>query len=947
MQKNIYTLLFILILLFGILLRFWGLDDAELGADAIDQIYRANNADFISVLHDVGKSHQGAAPLDFLILHYWIKIFRETNFTVQIPAVIFGCLTLIFTYFIGIQISCKPVALWGIFLLAISTFHIYFCQEARYYSLSCLMSAIILWAMIRAIEVNKIKNWVLLIIVSVIGFYAHFFTIFILLIGLIWVFLKILIKYIYKEISKSEIKIFIYLFLSIILSFLLFLPWFIFKVSSEYKQATSPFGLESIIVFFYVLAEFTGTHFINRVINYPTMILGLLIFFIGCYSIIKRKSDGIILVLGIPIITFFIYLVCFKYVYYPTTRQWLVLLPWFLIIESEGIYFLQKKANILFRNKRKYYEYVFIFFMLIILSYSPFIQFKAYKETPSTIQSIEKLTDIELKENYKIVGVGLSADNAVAHIKYYLKQMKYNNEVFHTDDWLRQLEKIKSNLTQKEKIIFISTEKKLLDNDNTFYFAPWTYYFPNSDEIETMTITLKRFIDIQQVALTKKSLSITDKRQITSEVVYNLALAYKLIGNKNEYIRYLKESIKINPLRRNPRAAYAKVLEEMKNYDEAEKEWRAAIEGSPPAMDDRISLGTLLLKLGRISEAEEVFKQAIKKYSENQWILIKLREALIRGGKIEEAEEIRKKISAQKDLDYNVKYLLGLQDFYIDIIAKAQRSDKIYILLITLGFFDDDKILADRMFDLKLGKINLLKVPIRDLPKIAQNISGKLKETSVVFAAPENIEDISSYKVRRFGELSISSPNLPYMKISDIIEDSYKIQLELHNKHKNKANSYELAWNYVLLSNLTKHTNNHKEKTIEYLNEATSLQPNQAFFWLRLGQEYLLKKDYNMALKSFKKAEEIESNSSEVALGIAKTLVLLNKEQDAKKYFEKAILKNPEHEWAIIEYAELLEKIGDNKTAIQYWERAEKISKFPSNSAKAKEKIRLLKMKQR
>ncbi len=332
---------FILILILCIFVRFWGLSDAELGADAIDQIYKSDNTDFISVINEVRISHQGSAPLDFIILHYWMKIAGKSNFAVQVPAAVFGIICVIFVFLTGRLLFSSETALWAMFIISLSPFHIYFSQEARFYSLACLMSMIILWAMVRVLKNDRMLNWIILFIVSVLGLYSHFFSAFILLIGWLWLCIKIFFIS-DKNTGNKEKNILLKLTIVGILSFISFSPWFFKKVAVEYKQATSIFGIEALKILWYTYAEFCGTHFINRSINYFAVFAGTILIFFGIIRINKQKNESYILITGIPVISASILYICYKYVYFPTTRQWLFLLPWFILIQAVGIVSLRK-----------------------------------------------------------------------------------------------------------------------------------------------------------------------------------------------------------------------------------------------------------------------------------------------------------------------------------------------------------------------------------------------------------------------------------------------------------------------------------------------------------------------------------------------------------------------------------------------------------------------------
>lgn len=96
-------------------------------------------------------------PLYYLIIHYWSLVFGTSEIAIRTPSVIFGLLTIYFTYLIAKQFknNTKHKIAWPVvsaLFLATSGLHIYYSQEARMYSLATFLVVLIIYLFI-------LKKW--------------------------------------------------------------------------------------------------------------------------------------------------------------------------------------------------------------------------------------------------------------------------------------------------------------------------------------------------------------------------------------------------------------------------------------------------------------------------------------------------------------------------------------------------------------------------------------------------------------------------------------------------------------------------------------------------------------------------------------------------------------------------------------------------------------------
>src|SRR3989344_4633589 len=81
-------------------------------------------------------------PLYYMMLRLWTLVFNYSEISLRFPSVIFGVLTVFIVYKIGEKFS-KKTAIYSTLLTSIAPLLIYYSQEARMYSLSTLLTAMV------------------------------------------------------------------------------------------------------------------------------------------------------------------------------------------------------------------------------------------------------------------------------------------------------------------------------------------------------------------------------------------------------------------------------------------------------------------------------------------------------------------------------------------------------------------------------------------------------------------------------------------------------------------------------------------------------------------------------------------------------------------------------------------------------------------------------------
>ena len=228
-KRNIVLLLVILALAF--LLRAYGLSDESLWYDEGLSISHAR-LNVLGISDDLARKDTHP-PLYCIILHYWMMPFGDSECSVRFLSVIFGTLAVLAIYKIAGLLFDRRTALISSLFMAISSFHIFFSQEARMYSLMSLLALFSMYFFLKLSDEKHVIYSIGYVIVTASLIYTHYAG-----------FLLIFIQNIYtitlpicsKKGPRPNYKKWFGLQLMLVL---LYLPWLAALVIQTYKIITN------------------------------------------------------------------------------------------------------------------------------------------------------------------------------------------------------------------------------------------------------------------------------------------------------------------------------------------------------------------------------------------------------------------------------------------------------------------------------------------------------------------------------------------------------------------------------------------------------------------------------------------------------------------------------------------------------------------------------------
>lgn len=411
-RKNIAIILSLIVILGGFL-RFYKLDSE--GIDVVELCSLQMSQRDLSGGFFETIAREKHAPIYYIILQFWLRLFWSSEFILRLLSVIFGVASIFLIYKVGEVLFNRELGLLSAFLLSVSNLHIFYSQYARPYSLLVLLVMISTFLFIKALNESKFKYWFFYVLLTTLVLYTHNFGVFVLLSQGTY-FIIFITKF------KNSVKKWL---IAQIVIFLTYLPWVI-RVFNQFSQsenirwipkASFPLIMQTFIDF--STGRYLGTHWlaagVSESINtaeLSVLLIFAVLFFLGVISVkrenlfLKEKSEIIFAILWLFIPMFFSFIVAFILFPIYVTRYILFTLPAYYILVAKGI------SNL--RIKQIQVS------ILLMISFFNFFILKSFYAQPHRVEHFrESVRYIEehIKENEVIFALGQGSSNGFLH--YY------------------------------------------------------------------------------------------------------------------------------------------------------------------------------------------------------------------------------------------------------------------------------------------------------------------------------------------------------------------------------------------------------------------------------------------------------------------------------------------------------------------------------------------------
>lgn len=213
------------ILLIGIFLRLYDIGGESLWWDEGFSIQFANLK-----ISQIFFLQEHNPPLYYIILHWWMNLFKISEFSVRFPSAIYGSIAILMIYNIGSEIFDEEVGKISSLLLALSVFHIEYSQEARTYSFTVLLTLLSVYFFIKLLKKVSFRFLIGYILCSILLMYSHAYGLFIIIAQNVYFIALVLFS---REDGELSFKRWV-LIQGILI--ILFAPWVSIFISQAYNH---------------------------------------------------------------------------------------------------------------------------------------------------------------------------------------------------------------------------------------------------------------------------------------------------------------------------------------------------------------------------------------------------------------------------------------------------------------------------------------------------------------------------------------------------------------------------------------------------------------------------------------------------------------------------------------------------------------------------------------
>ena len=165
----------LVILLAALFARIYQLDTEDLWVDEAIAVSISSNS--LGGLLEASLP-DGNPPLYYVLLHYWMWLFGDSEFSVRLPSALFGLCSVAMMYKVGCTLFGKGTGLIAALILALSVYHIFYSQEARTYSMMVLLALISYYFFLRLLEGEDYKVLAGYVLSTTALMYSHHYGLF-------------------------------------------------------------------------------------------------------------------------------------------------------------------------------------------------------------------------------------------------------------------------------------------------------------------------------------------------------------------------------------------------------------------------------------------------------------------------------------------------------------------------------------------------------------------------------------------------------------------------------------------------------------------------------------------------------------------------------------------------------------------------------------------------
>ncbi len=130
--------------------------------------------------------HDGAPPLYYFLLHFWMRLFGSGDVSVRALSGVASVITLPFAFIAGKRLAGRAGAWSALLLMASSPFALTYATSARMYSLMILWSLLLFLALARSLEVPNRSRLIAVGVTTALVIYTHYWGLYFIIVVGLW-----------------------------------------------------------------------------------------------------------------------------------------------------------------------------------------------------------------------------------------------------------------------------------------------------------------------------------------------------------------------------------------------------------------------------------------------------------------------------------------------------------------------------------------------------------------------------------------------------------------------------------------------------------------------------------------------------------------------------------------------------------------------------------------
>ncbi len=193
--------------------------------------------------------HDGAPPLFYVLLHFWMGVFGDGNVAARMLPTTISALTLVATFAVVRRIWGNRIGTTTVAIMAGAPFFVYYSSECRMYALVMLESILLLGALYRALEMPS--RWRLCGVAVVVAalLYTHYWSLYLLFLLALW-----LCWYAWRGADSAAAR---KVLVAVVAGGVLFLPWVPILLFQLAHTGTPWGGAQSVAIVVEIFGWFT------------------------------------------------------------------------------------------------------------------------------------------------------------------------------------------------------------------------------------------------------------------------------------------------------------------------------------------------------------------------------------------------------------------------------------------------------------------------------------------------------------------------------------------------------------------------------------------------------------------------------------------------------------------------------------------------------------------